>query len=90
MPSQRVEFLRGLRRWLVPAALLTFTPKCALCVLGYVGLGTAIGLGGRELCGAPTEGPTPPGILLALLALCGAATSATLIAMRRRRCAVGN
>ena len=38
---------------LLPAAALAFAPKCALCVLGYAGLGAALGLTGPELCGAP-------------------------------------
>ena len=40
------------RGWLIPAALLVLTPKCVLCVLGYAGLGAALGLGGPEICGA--------------------------------------
>ena len=39
-------------RWLLPAAALALLPKCILCVLAYVGLGTALGLGGPEICGA--------------------------------------
>ena len=39
------------RGWLIPAALLALTPKCALCLLAYAGLGTLLGLGGPELCG---------------------------------------
>jgi hypothetical protein len=46
----RLEILRG---WLVPAALFAVAPKCILCVIAYAGLGTALGLGGPELCGAP-------------------------------------
>jgi hypothetical protein len=37
----------------MPAALLAFAPKCVLCVLAYAGIGTALGLGGPEICGGP-------------------------------------
>lgn len=55
MSSPRAEFFRSSRaaRWLLPAALLVLMPKCLLCVLAYAGLGTALGLGGPEICGAP-------------------------------------
>lgn len=53
MPSSRPEFSRRSVRWLWPAALLALAPKCVLCVLAYAGLGTAFGLGGPEICGAP-------------------------------------
>jgi hypothetical protein len=39
-------------RWLLPAALLALTPKCLLCLAAYAGFGTALGLGGPEMCGA--------------------------------------
>jgi hypothetical protein len=42
-------------RWLLPAALLALAPKCLLCLAAYAGLGTALGLGGGELCGAPAS-----------------------------------
>jgi len=35
--------------------MLVLAPKCSLCVLGYAGLGAALGLGGPEVCGAPAE-----------------------------------
>ena len=44
-------------RWLLPAALFALAPKCLLCVLAYAGLGAALGLGGREMCGAPADVP---------------------------------
>lgn len=40
-------------RWLLPAALLALAPKCLLCVVGWAGLGAALGLG-PELCGGST------------------------------------
>lgn len=39
----------------MPAALLALAPKCALCVLAYIGLGAALGLGGPEFCGGARE-----------------------------------
>jgi hypothetical protein len=54
----RAEYWRRQRRCLLPAAGLALAPKCLLCVPGYTGLGTVLGLGGPKLCGAP--GVTPP------------------------------
>jgi hypothetical protein len=72
MRSRRTEFLLSGRvgravRWLLPAVLFALAPKCLVCVLGYAGLATALGLGGRELCGPPTH-PSPT-VALALGAL---------------------
>jgi hypothetical protein len=55
MSPRRTEFFRRVGRWAGAAALVTLMPKCLLCVLGYAGLGAALGLGGPELCGAGTE-----------------------------------
>lgn len=55
MPSQRTELFRRAARWLWPAALLALAPKCVLCLLGYAGIGVALGLGGPELCGARAD-----------------------------------
>ncbi len=52
MSRPRIEFSRRLTRWLAGAALFALAPKCLLCLTGYLGLATALGLGGRELCGA--------------------------------------
>ncbi len=53
-PSERAGDSRG---WLIPAALLALTPKCALCLLAYAGLGSLLGIGGPELCGEPNSAP---------------------------------
>lgn len=66
MPLPRPSSFRRALRWLVPAAALALAPKCLLCVLAYAGLASALGLGGHELCGAPTE----PVSLARDLALC--------------------
>jgi len=47
------------RRWVVPAMLLALAPKCALCLVGYAGLATALGVTGPQLCGAPAASATP-------------------------------
>jgi len=54
-PAQSPAIVRCRRaaRWLWLSALLALAPKCTLCVLAYAGFGTALGLGGPELCGAP-------------------------------------
>ena len=51
------ENLRPSFRWLAAGAFCALTPKCLLCVAAYAGLGTAVGLGGREICGATASGP---------------------------------
>ncbi|MBL9185926.1 MAG: hypothetical protein JNK23_00465 [Opitutaceae bacterium] len=59
MSPPRAEAPRANRvgRWLLPAALLAFVPKCLLCAAAYAGLGAALGLGGPELCGASSGSP---------------------------------
>ena len=44
--------LERVRRWLTLAVLLAVTPKCLLCLAGWLGLLTLLGLG-PEICGAP-------------------------------------
>lgn len=46
-------------RSLGPVALLALTPKCAVCVLAYAGIGAALGLSGPEICGGAIGAPTP-------------------------------
>jgi hypothetical protein len=62
----------------IPALLLAFAPKCAVCLLAYAGLGAALGLSGPELCGAPPAASGQwvwlmllPGLLLGWFALRG-------------------
>jgi hypothetical protein len=37
------------------ATALTFAPKCAVCVYGYLATAFGTGLVGRELCGTPVD-----------------------------------
>jgi len=55
MSPPRAEYSSRSRalRWLLPTAPLAFAPKCLVCLWAYAGLGAALGLGGREMCGAP-------------------------------------
>ncbi|HYD85625.1 MAG TPA: hypothetical protein VEA63_16270, partial [Opitutus sp.] len=72
MSSRRTEFSRRAARWLLPAAVLAFTPKCLLCVAAYVGLGAALGLATPELCGGAANASTTWASSLAWLGLiCG-------------------
>jgi hypothetical protein len=71
MWSRRTEFSRRTARWLGPAALLAFTPKCLLCVLAYAGLGAALGLHGPEICGASAGSPASWASSLAWLGVAG-------------------
>jgi len=57
----------------MPAALLALMPKCLLCLAAYAGLGAALGLGGPEICGAPsglTMSPWALAFSLSAVALC--------------------
>jgi len=74
---RRAEFSRRAVRWLGMASLLAFAPKCVLCVFAYAGLGAWLGLGGPEICGAPTDASPawPSG-----LAACGLGMFGLLIA----------
>jgi hypothetical protein len=72
----RAEVLRRAARWLTPAAALALMPKCLLCLLAYAGLGAALGLGGPEICGAPSGSAGSwmsslalPGVVLLIIAL---------------------
>jgi hypothetical protein len=67
-------------RWLLPAALLALAPKCVLCVLAYVGLGTALGLSGPELCSAVSNSPASWTTVFAWLGLGGVLTVGGLLA----------
>jgi hypothetical protein len=53
-------------RPLASVALLTLTPKCALCVLAYAGIGAALGLRSPEICGATAGSRGPWASSLAL------------------------
>lgn len=61
--------------------LLALVPKCGLCVLGYLGLGAALGLGGPEICGA-IGGPSAPWRMW--LPVAGLALGATWALLRAR------
>jgi hypothetical protein len=78
-PPPSSERARGLRRWLIPAALLAVAPKCLVCLAAYAGVAAALGLGGAELCGATTE----PARWLWLLPVTG--TAVAIVTRHRRR-----
>ena len=69
----------------MPAALLALAPKCALCVLAYVGLGTAFGLSGPELCNAASESTASWLTLLAWLGVTGILAGGLLAVSRFRQ-----
>lgn len=86
MSPPRAEFFRVSRRtarWLLPAALLALTPKCVLCVLAYVGLGTALGLAGPEWCGSSASS-TSWATSLAWLGVAGVVSAVGFLASCRR------
>jgi len=84
MSSQRTESFRRGVRWLWPAALLALTPKCFLCVLGYAGLGAALGLSGPEICGGSAGSPPAWGASTALFGT-ALGIAGLLMGFRRRR-----
>lgn len=59
MSSRHAEISRYRRaaRWLWPAALLALTPKCVLCLIVYLSVGTALELNGPEWCTASSVSP---------------------------------
>lgn len=61
MSPRRSDRWRRLLRWLMAGAIVTLAPKCVLCVIAYLGLGTTLGWTSAELCGAPAS-KTLPGI----------------------------
>jgi hypothetical protein len=53
MPLRFAEFFRpGRWRGFAALGLLALAPKCLLCLAAWLGLGTLLGIGGPELCGA--------------------------------------
>ena len=56
-PRQRSRLFRwfGVVRWIGSVALLTLAPKCLICVAGYLGFATGLGLVGVELCGGTAK-----------------------------------
>jgi hypothetical protein len=82
MAPQPAERARRLRGWLLPTVLLAaFAPKCILCLVGYAGIGVALGLGGPELCGG-SDGAVES--LLVWLPMLGLATFSAVLFVRRR------
>lgn len=70
--------LRGSRRhfpfrWLAAAFVAAATPKCLLCVFGYLGLAGSVGWFGPELCGAAT-----PPLVSAIAVVAGLSSGAAL------------
>ena len=85
MSPPRSKSLLRTALWLLPAAL-AFAPKCLLCVLAYAGLGAALGLGGREWCGAPAAGSSAVGATsLAWLGVASILGMVGFLANRRHR-----
>ncbi len=56
---------RGPWRGLATLALLAVAPKCALCLVSWLGLAAALGLAGPEICGASASAPNADPIALA-------------------------
>jgi hypothetical protein len=71
MPSPRIKFFHRAVGWFLPTALFALTPKCILCVVAYVGLGAALGLGRSEICGASAGSPGSWASSLAWLGVVG-------------------
>jgi len=55
MSQWRAEKVGSRFRWLVVGGSVALAPKCLLCLAAYAGAGAALGLGGREICGAPSD-----------------------------------
>jgi hypothetical protein len=81
LPRPPSEPARRPRDWLLPAALVALAPKCVLCLLAYAGVGTVLGLGEPEICGA--AGPDRSWAAVPLLL--GTILGATLAFIRQYR-----
>lgn len=87
MPRWPASFRHRPLAWLAAGAALVVAPKCLLCLAAYVGLATAVGLGGgREICGAPSD-PLHAGVTasLATATFTFAGLGALMLRARRRR-----
>lgn len=85
MPSPRLESGCRAARWLLPAALFALAPKCALCLIAYIGLGTVLGLSGPELCGASSAAPNAWASWLAWFGVSGVVGALGRLAVRTGR-----
>ncbi len=83
MSSRLAEHSYRAVRWVLPAAALTVAPKCVMCVVAYSGLGTALGLGGPEICGMAATTPADWSGWLATLGVAGGPFLFYLAALRR-------
>jgi hypothetical protein len=83
MPPQPARFPGHLRRGVTAVLLLVAAPKCVVCVVGWLGLGTALGLGGPEMCGASDAPDRRAAVLLFVATL--ALASAGALALRHHR-----
>jgi hypothetical protein len=80
MSPRLTEFFRRPWRGLAAITLLAFAPKCIVCLAVYAGLGTVLGLGGPELCGAPADPSHAPVLIAAAIPL---TISITCVAVRK-------
>lgn len=88
MHSSRAETATRRLRWLALATCVVAAPKCLVCLLGYAGLGAALGLAGPELCGAPSGSATPWGLSLVAAAIASGGIGFFLILRSRPRSTV--
>ena len=78
------DAFRRARGWLAQTAVLAFVPKCGVCVLAYLGVGSTI-FGTRELCGARADPAAPLVGALALVSVLAVPAGFLLRRRMRRR-----
>jgi hypothetical protein len=83
MPCLRAEIPRRPALWLAATGALALVPKCGLCLIAYLGLGSALGLGGAEICGAAYDGMW--GSWLASTGVAALAIAGIIVVQRRAR-----
>jgi hypothetical protein len=69
---------------------VAFMPKCLVCLAAYAGVGTVLGLGGPELCGAPASPAWPWAVLAGMAGLVLGVVRLFLLARTRRRSSAGS
>lgn len=78
MSPRLAELCRRPWRGIAALAFIAVVPKCVACLAAYVGLGAMLGLGGPELCGAPTESSHVSVLIVSALLLSVGLAGATM------------
>lgn len=81
MSPRLADSLRLPWRSIAALALLAVAPKCVACLVAYIGLGAALGLGGPELCGVAAA---PSHAIVLIVSAVLLTIGITCVAVRKR------